>query len=373
MSPDEFDKLKRLVQIFIVTAVPVEHKAVQEKLTPIDKDIITIYGNYEFGFFGKFLVAHQCVEAGSLKAATAITSMLTEFGISSSSKKNFYVIMPGIACGLQRSKDDQTTIPISELAKYLDPKNPLPDHLLLPDHLKKLLEEVLKPYNDKFKEDPNITIPLFLTPERQHQKPPSNQFVGDILLATSIEQHSYEATKANKIENRTQKYMPSKERLKLIQAKIPHWQTTPDATIETRLYQVHPGLIISGDHLVNNFSKRQSFISHNNDAIGLEMEGAALGASIDHFSNLETSPKAFFIFAKSICDWGVGKSDLWQKKAASTSVSFLHFCLDDPFFFGKSVKFIDPFKISNIFSKSLTSSSSKKNINSLLKPTIENF
>lgn len=171
ISQKEFDRLKREVQVFIITAMPIEEDAVINRLAPIADSIIPLYNNYRFGYFGQFLVAHQRAGQANLNAATAITSMLTEFGISSSSRKNFYVFMLGIACGLARSKEDQTIIFTSQLKKYLDP-NAL---LTLPLDIEQQLKSLLEVEKDKDK----ITLPLFLTPE--HLKPTSNQRIGDIL------------------------------------------------------------------------------------------------------------------------------------------------------------------------------------------------
>lgn len=340
MSQKEFNQLKREVQIFIITAMPVEEDAIIKQLDPITDGIISLYNNYRFGYFGKFLVAHQRAGQANLNAATAITSMLTEFGISSSAKKDFYVLMPGIACGLARSKDDQTLISISELKKYLDPNAPLK----LPQDIKTTLKELLQTEKGKDK----IRLPLFLTPE--HKIITSNQHIGDILLATSIKQHSYKAIKPNIIEDRSFKYFPSQNRVSLILEMAKHWQFSHDANFQSQRCNVHPGLVISGDELLNHFNRRQDLISQYSDAIGLEMEGSALGASILNYSQQEHTPKAHFIFAKSICDWGVGKSDQWQKQAATASVSLLHFCLNDNNFFGNSIKSSDKNKIENFFS-----------------------
>lgn len=364
ISKQEFNKLKRYVQIFIVTAMPIEEKAVKNKLAPLADGITPFYNNYYFGFFGQFLVVHHPIGQANLRAATAITSMLTEFGLSNTSSnsrnsKNFYVFMPGIACGLKRSKDDITPIPTSELNKYLDPNAPVPYQL--PDPIKHQLRQTLNTSTNTSQNtsDDKIILPHFLTPESSH--PSSNQFIGDILLATSIQQHDYSAIKPNTTEDRGQKYSSSFTRFNLILEHSKLWCQSPDASLGSRQCQVHTGTILSGDLLLNNFTRRQQLTSLYNDAIGLEMEGAALGASIRHFSDQESFGKAFFIFAKSICDWGVGKSDSWQENAANASVSLLLHSLNDPHFFSDIITPTDKLTISTFFSPP----PSKKNSNSL--------
>lgn len=349
LSKKEFEALKRETQILIVTAMEIEKTAVLSKLDPIAEGIIPLYNNYRFGYFGQFLVAHQHTNQANLNAATAITSTLTEFKASTTPNNNFYVLMPGIACGLQRSKEDTTLISISELKKYLTPNSPIK----LPSPIKQQLKAALN--TDEHK----IILPLFLNPESQ--KPSSKQRIGDILLATDIKQHNYIATKPNLIEDRGEKFKASFGRVSLVLEHAKKWSTSsPDANFQSHRCQVHSGLIISGDELVNNFSKRQTFISRYDDAIGLEMEGAALGASTDHFNKQESTGKAFFIFAKSICDWGVGKSDFWQSKAANASVSLLHHCLQDPHFFGENIEPSDKKKFLNIFSSKPINNPKKK-------------
>lgn len=359
----EFNKLKRYVQIFIVTAMPIEAQAVNDKLAPLCDGITPFYNNYHFGFFGQFLVVHHHIGQANLRAATAITSMLTEFGLSNTSSnsrnsKNFYVFMPGIACGLKRSKDDTTLIPTSELNKYLDPN--APDPYQLPDPIKHQLRQTLNTSTNTSQNtsDDKIILPHFLTPESSHSS--SNQFIGDILLATSIQQHGYSAIKPNTTEDRGQKYSSSFTRFNLILEHSKLWCQSPDASLGSRQCQVHTGTILSGDLLLNNFTRRQQLTSQYNDAIGLEMEGAGLGASIRHFSDQEPFGKAFFIFAKSICDWGVGKSDLHQLQSAKASVSLLLHSLNDPHFFSDIITPTDKLTISTFFSPP----PSKKNSNS---------
>ncbi len=84
--------------------------------------------------------------------------------------------------------------------------------------------------------------------------------------------------------------------------------------------QVTPGLLLSGEKLVDNVDYRSQLLNLESEAVGGEMEGAGLYASCQ-------DNKVDWIIIKSICDWGDGKKFKNKKerqlKAARSAANFL--------------------------------------------------
>lgn len=339
LSKDEFDRLRLEVGVLIVTAMQVEADAVNAVLDtqPLAEGVLPRYQQFRFGYFGKYLAAHiVCGQAG-LRSAVEVTSALAELRGSDMSH-SFYVLMPGICCGLKRSMADTTTIARNELNKYLSRSNK--NKLPLPIAIQ--LKSSLKTGEDR------IVLPTYMTPESTSTA--STQCIGDILVASNLWQHNYRATKADRIEDRGGRFEANPSRMQLLLDHAKEWrQTSPDADYGPRRCQVHSGLIISGDELLNHFNRREELRSEYKDAIGLDMEGHGLGISVLAYTAKEREGQAWFLFAKGICDWGVGKGDDWQEHASKASVSLLHHCLDDPNFFSGLVQPIDKAEVGQIF------------------------
>lgn len=341
ISRNEFDLLRREVRILIITAMGVERDTVNKILKPVTKGVIPIYnGVYRFGYLGEFLVAHRMCGQAGLNSGITVSEVLSEFRIDGDTN-SFFVLMPGICCGLRRSHKDKTTINRSELEKYFIPNRDYE----LPSDIANKVTETLKDTSQK------ILLPLYLTPETTNKE--TKQFMGDILVATSIKQHNFIATKPDKIEDRGNTYDVQSGRVDFLLEHAKTWrQNSPEAKYGKRLCQVHAGQIISGDELLNHFTRREELRLKYKDAIGLEMEGHGLAASVSSYTNREREGKAFCLLAKAIVDWGVGKSDSWQEKAATASVSLFQHCLNDPNFFSDLIKPTDPNKIKGIFIQS---------------------
>jgi nucleoside phosphorylase len=84
--------------------------------------------------------------------------------------------------------------------------------------------------------------------------------------------------------------------------------------------RVWPGVILSGERLIDNIDYRDQLLKFEKDAVGGEMEGAGLYVSShDH--------KVDWIVIKAICDWADGnkKSNKTQrqKKAAENAAEFV--------------------------------------------------
>jgi nucleoside phosphorylase len=88
--------------------------------------------------------------------------------------------------------------------------------------------------------------------------------------------------------------------------------------------KVRPGVILSGEKLIDNIDYRDQLLKLEIEAVGGEMEGAGLYASC-HDHNVD------WIVIKAICDWADGdkKNDKTerQKKAAKNAAEFLVECL----------------------------------------------
>lgn len=84
--------------------------------------------------------------------------------------------------------------------------------------------------------------------------------------------------------------------------------------------KVWPGVILSGEKLIDNIDYRDQLLKLDNEAVGGEMEGAGLYVSShDH--------KVDWIVIKAICDWADGNKKKnktrRQKKAAKNAAEFL--------------------------------------------------
>lgn len=85
-------------------------------------------------------------------------------------------------------------------------------------------------------------------------------------------------------------------------------QDTPD-------FDVHTGLVLSGQKLVDSEEFRDELRKRFPDAIGGEMEGVGISAAA-------ARAKVEWIVIKAICDWGVGKKKKDQPRAAANAASF---------------------------------------------------
>jgi nucleoside phosphorylase len=97
-------------------------------------------------------------------------------------------------------------------------------------------------------------------------------------------------------------------------------------------YNVHFGLILSGEKLVDNVDLRQQLLDLEPEAIGGEMEGSGLYAAC-HDSRVN------WIIVKAICDWADGKKsenkEVKQKLAAKNAANFVLYALQLVSFTGK--------------------------------------
>ena len=137
-----------------------------------------------------------------------------------------------------------------------------------------------------------------------------DQTIGDILLSKQL--RSYELQRAGpEIKLRGDKAHAS-TRL------INHFETF--CQIKWKGAKVWPGVILSGEKLIDNINYRDQLLKLESEAVGGEMEGAGLYVSShDH--------KVDWIVIKAICDWADSNKEQnkteSQRKAAKNAVDFL--------------------------------------------------
>lgn len=134
---------------------------------------------------------------------------------------------------------------------------------------------------------------------------PDKQNIGDILVAKSI--NDYETSKLvdGHVIPRGESPNSSSELLSKARMVASSWRTS----------QVHVGQILSGPKLVNDSAFVDELRHRYPEAIGGEMEGCGFAAACERH-------KIPWLLVKSICDWGIKKTDEAQPIAATHAVSF---------------------------------------------------
>lgn len=141
---------------------------------------------------------------------------------------------------------------------------------------------------------------------------PEKQRVGDILVARQLV--GYELQKVEQradgseiVRPRGVRVQASPRLLSRLQASIFDWQGP----------NVHFGLALSGDKLVNSKNFSNKLLGIEPEAIGGEMEGTGVYAAAHR-------NKVDWILIKAICDWADGnKDDTYQQLAAENAARFI--------------------------------------------------
>jgi nucleoside phosphorylase len=312
LSVTDFKNIRRYINIIIATAVPVESKQVRNYLRPIASNVTADYAGYRIGYFGNFLAMHVETGKGGNNASSKITEALSILRMDDEPLP-IIVIMPGIACGLQRHTKDITKTSIVSIKEHLK------------ETLDTKIEEELFNFCKKNAFKIKINLPRILTPEKPSQE--DGQFLGDIMLASSIIEYDFSKNKPQGKEIMGSPYTSSPV-INTMKSMEDDWVSDKlEISHGNRKPRVHVGFIAAGDQLIRSFVSREEL--KRLEVIGAEMEGHGLGNSTHNFLTGLNQRKAQFIFAKAICDWGVGKNDDFQIAAAKLSVSFLEYCLQD--------------------------------------------
>jgi len=136
---------------------------------------------------------------------------------------------------------------------------------------------------------------------------PLKQQMGDILVSRQIQCYELQKVKSKKRIVRGDRVTASINLLDKFRSGDYDW---PGA-------QVHFGVILSGEKLIDDKSFRDELITIEPEAIGGEMEGAGLYAAA-------SEAKVDWILAKAICDWADGsKSSEFQIIAAQNATNFV--------------------------------------------------
>src|SRR2546421_4772550 len=149
-----------------------------------------------------------------------------------------------------------------------------------------------------------VGIAFGLQPDKQH--------IGDILVSQRIRDYnpkkvSIDAYNQPQTSLRGDLVSVPIRPLDRFRAGAKDWSEPP---------RVHFGLILSGDHLVNNLAYREQLHQLEPEAIGGEMEGAGLYAAAQR-------RKVDWLLVKAICDWADGnKEDTYQLQAANNAARF---------------------------------------------------
>ena len=137
-----------------------------------------------------------------------------------------------------------------------------------------------------------------------------NQSIGDILLSRQIQLYDLQRAGSEIVLRGDKAHATSR--------LINHFDAFNQ--IKWKGAKVRPGLILSGEKLIDNKDYRDQLLALQAEAVGGEMEGAGLYvASADH--------KVDWVVLKAICDWADGRKGVnkkqRQRKAAKNAAEFL--------------------------------------------------
>lgn len=144
----------------------------------------------------------------------------------------------------------------------------------------------------------------------------SKQSIGDVLVSRQLT--LYEQRRVGKIEIvRGDRASASAALLSRFESSKTMWKPAVPVTVQ-------PGLMLTGDKLVDNEELRKQLLRFEPEAVGVEMEGGGLYVAC-------AEAGIPWIVAKAICDWGDGtkrfKKEERQKTAAANAASFVFHAL----------------------------------------------
>lgn len=145
------------------------------------------------------------------------------------------------------------------------------------------------------------------------------QCIGDILVSRQLMLYESQRVGTDLISPRGDKIHASARLVNLFEGVAQSsWQGN----------EVHFGVLLSGEKLVDNVDYRSSLLKLESEAVGGEMEGAGVyTSSHDH--------KIDWIIVKAICDWADGQKGknkkARQEKAAASAAAFVAHALSQVF------------------------------------------
>lgn len=144
---------------------------------------------------------------------------------------------------------------------------------------------------------------------------PQKQHIGDILVSQRLQLYELQRVSSDArgklvIQPRGDRIQASPRLLDRFRTGVKDWEKPAS---------VQFGLVLSGEKLVDNMAFRDLLRRTEPEAVGGEMEGAALYAAA-HLA------KTDWIVVKAICDWADGSKDLhkeeYQQTAADNAAGF---------------------------------------------------
>lgn len=142
---------------------------------------------------------------------------------------------------------------------------------------------------------------------------PQKQNLSEVLVSSVLQ--DYEPAK-----NTTNKIVPRGERIPADMTLIDRFESAYIDWDKNKT-EIHFGLILTGEKLVDSEEFVKSLREAFPDAIGGEMEGGGLLASAHR-------ERKGWILVKGICDWGFDKGDDYQQKSAQNAIEFVNFVLE---------------------------------------------
>ena len=146
-------------------------------------------------------------------------------------------------------------------------------------------------------------------------KSKETQQLGDVLVCNLVHDYTYKRLGENETRIRNPQ-LPVGGRLLDIFKNCVGWRKERG---NGEICRVKVGPLVSGPYLIDNLQEKEKVFKTFPDAIGGEMEGAAIMSAI-HGS----TPKPEGIVIKAICDWGDGsKNKQWQPFAAHAAADYV--------------------------------------------------
>lgn len=153
--------------------------------------------------------------------------------------------------------------------------------------------------------------------------PEPRQHIGDVLISTSIA--DYESGKVRDGEIQSDAPVPEPGRHLL--SVFTHYSRTWNYNIGDRAARCYPGMVLSGDKVVDDADFKANLFRTYRRAVGGEMEGRGAYAACRHKALDE------WIVVKAICDWGENKSNSHKEEdqitASKSAVALLKYIFSD--------------------------------------------
>jgi nucleoside phosphorylase len=151
-------------------------------------------------------------------------------------------------------------------------------------------------------------------------KSPHTQRLGDVIVCSVINDYTHKRNGVKEVRLRSPQPPVSHRLLNLFQNQV-GWRERRSQADPRDLCRVIVGPMVSGPNLIDDPTEKEKLLDMFKDAIGGEMEGAAILSAI-HGIPGDQKPEGIII--KAICDWADGnKSKEWQPFASHVAASYV--------------------------------------------------